>query len=181
MADKYITLDLTTGLLKQQEATTTGGSGQGGKIVALRSDGTIDSSMLPNIGSPSVSVVASENISAGYFVNIYYDGTNIRVRRAVATDSTAPAHGFILNSVTSNNNATIYLSSGLNTAYPRGSFTAADIGKRVFLSASSGGTITLTPPSATGNLVQLLGVIAGVDTTSNLLTIAFTYNPGVVV
>jgi hypothetical protein len=181
MADKYIALNTTTGLLQQVEATDTGGSGKGGKIVALRSDGTIDQSMLPNVGSPTVTVVAGQNLAAGDFVNIHYDGSNVRVRKANAVDATAPAHGFVLGSVNSGSNATVYVTTGLNTVVPRGSMTAADVGKRVYLSASTAGAITLTPPSTAGNVVQHLGVLVGVDTINNLATVAFVYTPPIVV
>lgn len=172
MPDKYIRLNTTTGLLEQQEATDVGGSGRGGRIVALRADGTLDATMIPNITAPTVEITANENLAAGDFVNVFYTGTERRVRKATAAGTTSPAHGFVLTSATSGSAASVYF-GGLNTAAPRGSVAVADVGKRVFLSATTAGAYTLTPPSTTGQVVQCLGIIAAVDTTNNLVTIAF--------
>lgn len=58
--------------------------------------------------------------------------------------------------------ATIYTDS-TNNVIPLGSFTTSDVGKRGFLSTSAGGLV-VTPPVASGNLVQPLGYISSVAT-----------------
>lgn len=172
MADFYLELDTTTGLLRRREATDVGGTGRGGRIVALRSDGTLDASMLPNSSAVVVNIVANEALNAGDFVNVFHNGTERRVRRANAVSTTAPAHGFVLASATAGSEVSVYF-SGLNSQAPRGSLTAADVGRRVFLSASTAGAYTLTPPNNVNNIVQQLGIIAAVDTTNNIISIVF--------
>lgn len=179
MADKYVRLDLTTGRLVQQEAATTGGSGQGGKIVALGVDGLIPGTMLGTVGAPTLEIVADTNLAAGDYVNLLYTSAQRRARKANAVDATTPAHGYVLETITAASTGLMY-TDGLNSQYPRGTFTTADIGKRVFLS-TTGGLITLTPPSTVGNLLQVLGTIVAVDTTANLLTIDTEVSDGYVV
>lgn len=179
MADKYIRLDLTTGRLTQQEATDTGGAGQGGKIVALGNDGLLSPTMFGSIGSPTIGVIADVNLAPGEFVNLFFTSGQRRARKANAVDATTPAHGYVLDTITATTSGVVYL-DGLNSQYPRGTMTTADIGKRAFLSTSAG-AITLTPPSTTGNLIQMVGVIVAVDTTSNLVSIDTELTDGYVV
>lgn len=180
MSDFYVELDLTTGMLRRRQATNTGGAGQGGRIVALRSDGTLDPAMVPNTQSVVVNIVANEALNAGDAVNVFYNGTERRVRKAIATGSSTQAHGFVLADASAGSSVPVYL-SGLNTAIPRGAVTASQVGQPVFLSASTGGAVTLTPPSSTNNLVQRLGFIVHVDTTNNVLHVLYDIQPPIVV
>lgn len=177
MADKYLELDGTTGRPKQKEATTTGGAGQAGKIPALGADGLIPPSMLGSVGVPSVSANAYENLTAGNYVNLFYTGGAINARKANATDTTLPAHGYILTGVSTGATVDVY-ADGFNSQVPQGSFTTADIGKRVFLSTTAG-AVTLTPPTTTtGRLVQCVGTIFGVA--GSLVTVDTEISDGIV-
>lgn len=71
MADKAI--QLVSGKLTQVEATVVStGVGEAGDLVALDSTGKLDVSVLPTGLGPSVKLIlASENIGAGKYVNIY--------------------------------------------------------------------------------------------------------------
>ncbi len=178
MADFYLELDTTTGLLRRREATDTGGTGRGGRIVALRSDGRIDPSMLPSNTIVVASIVANEALNAGDFVNVFYNGSERRVRRANASNANTPAHGFVLSNATTGSEVVVYF-TGLNSQASRGSLTTADIGKNVFLSASTAGLYTLTPPDTENNIIQQIGFIVDVNTTNN--TVSIVFNPQVAI
>ncbi len=171
MADKYVALDTTSGRFKQVDGTVaSSGSGQAGKIVALDSSGKLDPSVVPaGAGGDSVqSLTATEAINAGDWVNIYNNSGTPAIRKALATDTTRPAHGFLKASVGAGVAANVY-KGGDNDKIPLGSFGAADIGKMIFLSAATSGASTLTPPSGTGQLLQPVGKIVNID--SSFITV----------
>ena len=151
MADKYIKLD--SGRLKQQEAaTTSAGAGDSGKIVALNTSGKLDDTMMPaGVGDEVKSLTASEDLSAGNFVNIYDDGGTTKVRKADATTEGKEAYGFVLAGATSGSSASVYV-TGVNDQ-----LTGLTGGTRYYLDTTAGG-ITDTPPSGSNNVVQCLGV-----------------------
>jgi hypothetical protein len=180
-AEKYVKIDLTTGRLTQQQAVDVGGSGNAGKIVALNSAGFVDPTMLTDSGGggSTINVIADVNLSPGDWVNIFYTSSQRRARKATATDATIPAHAFVQDTISATSSGLAYLDT-INPYCVRGSLTTSDIGKRVFLS-TTGGSYTLTPPSTTGNLIQVLGVIVDVNTTSNLVQVDAEINDGYVV
>ena len=94
---------------------------------------------------------SSENLSAGDFVNLYNNTGVINARKADATTNGKTAHGFVLSNVTSPANATVYLESSQNN-----SVSGLTVGSDYYLSTTPG-VVTTTPPSASGNIVQLLG------------------------
>ena len=148
MADKYIYNNSGT-LTEKAAIISSAGAGDSGKIIALDAAGRIDNSMMPVvIGTDKGAVTASENLSAGDFVNIW-NSTGAKVRKADATTAGKRAHGFVLASVTSGNTATVYF-EGTNTAV-----TGQTPGE-VFLSTTAG-LSTATAPSASGNVVQRIG------------------------
>lgn len=163
MADKYLQLNTTTGRPTQVEATVvSAGAGNAGDVVALDSAGKLDTSVLPaGVGGATISATASEALAAGDLVNFHDVSGTKSVRKANATDATKPAHGFVIAAVSSSATATVY-TDGQNTKVALGSFVAADVGKKLFLSAGTAGGVTLTPPVSTGNLVQAVGEIVDV-------------------
>ncbi len=152
MADKYVQFDPAIGLDKQVEFTTSSaGVGDAGKGTALGTDGKFHVSMMPSgIGADTKNIPASENLSAGDFVNVWNDGGTVKVRKADASTSGKLANGFVLEAVTSGNDATVYF-NGDNTA------VTSVTGGRVFLSASIAGGFVSTAPSIAGNVVQDIG------------------------
>ena len=144
-------LSLVNGIWQQLTAiNTSAGAGDADKIIATDSSGKIDNSFMPvGIGPDTVTIQASENLAAGDFINIHND-TGPRVRKADATN-TRPASGFVLASVTSGQNATVYL-SGRNTG-----LTSLTPGTRYYLSDSAAGGATATAPADSGEIVQYLG------------------------
>ena len=154
---KVLVLDPTTSLASQLTPnTTSAGSADAGKIIALNSSGQVDSTMLPpSSGMPSLSVPTSENLAAGAMVNLFNSSGTLNARNANATDATKPAHGFTLTAVTSPANATVWFHGSLNNAV-----SGLTLGSPVFLSAATSGAVTATAPSAAGNLVQRVGNVA---------------------
>ena len=130
--------------------TTSAGAGDAGKLPALDATGKLDTSFMPvGIAADTATVEASEDLAAGDFVNIY-DNTGALCRKADATTAGKEAHGFVLEAVTSGNNATIYF-EGSNTQ------VTGQTPGRVFLSATAG-LATATAPSGSGNVVQRIGI-----------------------
>jgi hypothetical protein len=152
MANKYVAL--VSGKLKEVAAlVTSAGAGDANKIVALDGNGRLDSSVMPvGYGSETKTIAASENLAAGDFVNIHVS-SGLKVRKADASGGAAKkAHGYVLASVTSGQNATVYYGNINNSV---SGFTAGD---ELYLSASVPGAATTTVPSTAGHIVQRLGV-----------------------
>jgi len=148
-AKKFLRLvnNLVTEVLGIQ---TSAGAANAGDIVALDDSGRIDNSMMPvGIGADTAVIAASEALAAGDWVNVW-NSTGAKVRKADATTSGKETHGFVLAAVTSGANATVYF-EGTNTQV-----TAQSPGP-VFLQTTAG-TGGATAPSASGNVVQRLGV-----------------------
>lgn len=162
MAETYLDMDTTTGRFKRKSASSVStGSSDAGKIVALGSDGKIDASMISSTsGGGGDSITATEALTEGDVVNLY-NSSGRKARKALATDETKPGHAFVLASVAQNAAATVF-ATGTNTKVSLTGFTTADIGKPVYLSASTAGGLTKTPPSSGGNLVQRVGFVKDV-------------------
>lgn len=151
MANKYIGLDGGGGLTEVEATTTSSGSGDSGKIPALNGAGQIDLTMMPTgIGPDTKVIVASESLANGDWVNVHDVGGAFRARKADATTTGKEAHGFVLAVVNSGSDATVY-TAGVNTG------VSAQTPGPVFLSTTAGRG-TATAPSATGNVVQRIGV-----------------------
>lgn len=142
-------IQLVNGELAENTATqSSAGVGDAGKIPALGSDGRLDTTMMPvGIGAETILVNASEALSAGDFVNIY-NATGKKCRKADNSNGRR-AHGFVLSSVSSGADATVYL-DGNNTAV-----SAKTPGAIQFLGTA--GSSTETPPSGTGIISQQIG------------------------
>lgn len=130
-------------------AATTGAS----KVVMTDGTGHIDSSILPTgIGADTASIVTSEAVSAGDFVNIWDSSGTPKVRKADATAEGKEAHGFVLAAASLGASATVYF-EGRNTQV-----TSRTNGAMQYLSATTPGAVTETAPSTAGNVVQALGI-----------------------
>lgn len=153
MADKYLKWDSSGKQNKEVEFTTSSaGAGDSGKGVGLNAEGNIDETMLPTGVGPDVkSINASENLSAGDFVNVWDDVGTTKIRKADASSSKR-AHGFVLDAVTSGSSGSVYF-DGINDQ-----LTGLTGGSMYYLSDTTAGGNLDTPPSDTGDLVQELGV-----------------------
>lgn len=157
------------GKMKEVAAVqSSAGAGDAGKIPALDSTGLLDLTMMPTgVAAEVFTAVTSENLTAGDFVNWYSNSGTLTVRKADATTNAKPANGFVLANVTSPASATVYLISNRNTA-----LSGLTVGQDYWL-ATTAGQITATAPSASGNIVQLLGT--AISTTVLPFTKSDTY------
>jgi hypothetical protein len=145
---------------------TSAGAADAGKLPALNASGKLDSSVMPTgIGADTQVIVASEALAAGNFVNVY-DSTGPKVRKADATTNGKIAHGFVLSAVANGANATVYF-EGTNDQ------VTGQVAGDVFL-ATTAGAATATAPSASGNVVQPIGVAVSAT------AINFQYNRPIV-
>ena len=129
---------------------TSAGAGNAGDLVSLDDSGRIDNSMMPvGIGADTSTISASETLAAGNWVNVWND-SGAKVRKADATTAGKEAHGFVLAAVTSGNPATVYF-EGTNTQ------VSGQTPGPVFLQTTAG-VGGPTVPSASGNVVQQIGV-----------------------
>lgn len=157
MADKYLFIDTTTGLLTEREGTVvSAGAGNAGDVVALDAAGKIDPTLMPvGIGADTQSITTSEALAAGDLVNIY-NSTGAKARKADATSAGKRAHGFVIASAGSGAAATVYFEG---TIPGLSGLTPGD----VFLSTTPG-QASATPPTGTGNIVQRVGVATSAST-----------------
>jgi hypothetical protein len=156
MADKYQTL--VNGRETMQEATvTSSGAGSAGEILALDSTGRIDVSVLPaGVGPDVSSVLASEALNSGDYVNIFNNAGTPNVRKADATND-RPAHGFVRESFTSGQDALIYFEG------PNDDKSGLTPGARYYLGAAGG--VVSTPPTSPSSVIhQYLGIAVNATT-----------------
>jgi hypothetical protein len=156
MPDKFLQHDAAGGF-REVEAAAAGGAGQANKIPALDPSGRLAASMMPTgIGAETSSIEAFGTLAAGDFVNVFNDAGVAKVRKADASSNVAPANGFVLEAVTTGNQATVYW-GGLNNA------VSGLTPGRQFLSTTPGAS-TDTAPATAGNIVQRIGF--AVDSTT---------------
>ena len=140
----------SAGGFTEAEAAQTGGGGNANKVAALDSSGRLDPTMMPTgVGAETVVIEAAGNLAAGDLVNVYEAAGVARVRKADASAAATFANGFVIDAVTSGDNATVYLGG------VQGGLTGLTVGK-AFL-ATTPGTSTPIPPSSAGNIVQCIG------------------------
>lgn len=156
-------LQLVNNLVTEVAAiVTSSGSGDAGKVPALGSDGRLDESVMPvGIGADTKQIEATENLAAGDLVNVY-NSSGEKCRKADASTASAAkiAHGFVLDNVTSGNDATVYF-EGQNTA-----LTGLTPGATYVLShMTPGGVLPLASGTTTaGHSLQVVGVASAADT-----------------
>jgi len=167
---KFITLDNGRHKLRDIESVSeTTGASDGSKLIKTDTNGKIHLSLLPiGVGADNLVVIAYEDLIAGNFVNLFSDEGVTSVRKADASVSGKEANGFTLTAVSTGANATIYFEGSNNQ------MSGLTIGSRCYLSAVSAGAVVTTPPAASGNVVQYLGVAV------NATTIAFEATDGVI-
>lgn len=148
--EKFIKHNAAGGF-SETEAVQTGGAPSADRIPSLNAAGRLDETMMPTgIGADTAVLPASGALAAGDFVNIFDNGGTPSVRKADASSQSTVAHGFVIDAFADGANATVYF-EGTNTA--ASGLTAG----RVFLSTTAG-LATNTAPTASGEVVQVLGV-----------------------
>lgn len=132
--------------------TTSAGAGDAGKLAALDGAGRLDASFMPvGIGADTATIIASEILTAGDFVNVWNNASVANVRKADASTAGKESHGFVLVGVAASAFATVYF-EGTNTQQ-----TGLTAGTQ-FLSSTVAGKATTVVPSGTGKVIQSLGI-----------------------
>lgn len=151
--DKFITMAANGIRTLAQAITTSAGVANANQIVSTGANGKLDASLMPSgLGSATETMLASEALSAGDFVNIYDNAGTRNVRKADASSVSKFANGYVLAAVISGANATVIL-QGTNT-----SVSGLTTGTRYYLSATTPGAYTATVPTTANSIVQLLGL-----------------------
>lgn len=129
-----------------------GGAGDANKIPALDAAGKLHISFMPTGVTAETTVAeASEDLAAGDFVNFHDVGGVIKIRKADASSNAKAADGFVTAVFLTGATATAYGLSNTNSAV-----SGLTVGADYWLSTTPGG-VTVTAPSATGQIVQRLG------------------------
>lgn len=149
MANNGKFINLENGKLKQNDAVNIStGASDVDKIVKLDSTGRLSETMMPvGIAADVKVLVASEDLTAGQYVNIWNNGGTETVRLADATNG-RDAHGFVKAAHLNASNATVYF-EGAND-----DLAGLTPGARYYLDTAGAATST---PRTTG-LHQFLGV-----------------------
>lgn len=122
------------------------------KLAKLDASGRLDLTVMPvGIGSDTAPITASEALAAGDFINIWNNGGTANVRKADASTSGKEANGFVLSAVANGGSATVHFEGDNNQV------TGLTPGAQ-YLSATTPGKATATPPSGSGQVVQPIGV-----------------------
>jgi len=152
MAKKYLKYG-TSGDPQTQEATVvSAGAGNAGDILALDASGKIDMTVLPTgVGAEVATLVATEALQAGDYVNIWDDAGTPKVRLADNSNGRR-AHGFVKAAVSISSNATVYF-EGDND-----SLSSLTPGLDVFLDTAGNVVQSAPAESSVGTIVQRLGV-----------------------
>ena len=150
MADKLLTLG-TLGIEELAPIAQSTGVSDAGKAIVLDTAGKLDTSLMPvGIGADVKVCAASENLVIGP-VNLFDDAGTIKARKADASlGFTKRADGFVKESVTSGQNATVYFEGTL------AGLTGLTVGAMYYLSATAG-LVTPTIPVTAGHIFQELG------------------------
>lgn len=142
------------GKTKQIIATVvSAGAADAGKVVALDDSGRLDQSLLPTgVGANTVSVVASEAIGAGKFVDLWLDAGVLKTRLADNSNQ-RPAWGYVKTAVALAGTATVYRLNTVNSA-----LSGLVAGSDYWLGTAGGVTDTpLDPDASSGLMDQYLG------------------------
>jgi len=151
MSDKIL-LNVNGEIVSKSVLTVSGGSSDAGKTIGTDLNGKIDMSLMPSgIGADTTTLLASESLNIGDFVNIWDDAGTIKVRKADNSDSTKVANGFVKVAVASGSNAVIYTEGDNDT------LTGLAVGTRYFLGVT--GSYTSTVPTILGSIIQSLGTV----------------------
>lgn len=151
---KFLNIDSTTGLPKQEQAiNSSAGAGDADKIVRLGAGGKLDATLMPvGIGSEARTLVASEALSAGDLVNFHNNAGTTNMRKADGSAAGKPADGYVLAAVVALASGTVFPEEGVVSGLS--GFTP---GVDVFLSVATPGLITATVPTGAGKVAQSVG------------------------
>ena len=123
-------------------------------IAAMDATGRLASNMMPvGIGAETTSVIASETLTAGDFVNIHINANVCNMRKADGNTTGKEANGFVIAGVTSGLPGDMYALGG----GPNNQLSGMTIGAKQYLSDTTPGSVTESVPVGAGKTLQLLG------------------------
>lgn len=145
------------------------GAGDARKLIESNDQGVIDPTWLPpGIGADTFSIVTSEGLSAGNWVNVYKNGAASNVRRS--DDSVGKeTNGYVLAASASGATANVYMLKGTNNQV-----TGMVPGDIVYTSSTPGVASSTPPVAANGKILQPIG--RAITATS----VAFSYTEPIV-
>lgn len=136
------------GVLTEEATVATGGAPSANKVPQLDATGKLDATMMPpGIAAETQSIITSEALVAGNYVNIYNNAGTPTCRKADASNG-RPANGFVLAAFGSAIQATVYL-EGTNNA------VTGQVAGPIFLGTAGAGSATA--PSTSGYYSQKIG------------------------
>lgn len=158
MANDGKYLNLSGGSYTLENAiNASAGVADAGKIFKLDATGRVDPSAMPvGVGSETLVRIGSEALAAGNLINFHNNAGTINVRKADATATGKPANGFVLAATGAAANAVVYPEEAVITG-----LAGLTIGAIYFLATVAGG-LTTVAPSASGNVVQEVGIALSV-------------------
>lgn len=149
--DKFISINSDGDLQEEQAINVSAGAGDADKIVRTNSDGKIDETLIP--GSETITLTASEALTAGDWVNVWNDAGVAKMRKADASNGMShEAHGFVLSTIAMGATGKFY-GEGINTQV-----SGLTAGETYFLSGATPGAEVSTPVTTSGYILQKLGV-----------------------
>lgn len=132
--------------------TTSAGAADGLKVFQTDASGKIDVTFMPNgVAADVVSIIASEAIGAGDFVNVYSNAGVANVRKAIASSNTFEAHAYVIASVAAGGTASVYYDD--NNTFQSGMTPGLQ-----FLSDVTAGKTASIAPTTAGTIAQIVGV-----------------------
>lgn len=151
-------LDRESGRFKRRQAINeSAGSGDANKLVGTNAAGEVDISFMPSgFGAETVSMVASESLAEGDFVNPWNDTGTLKARKADNSND-RPARGVVVAAFSSSATAVVYVGQKLVTGY-----TGLTPGGECWIGTA--GRATQTPPSGDGVLSQSIGFAVNATT-----------------
>jgi hypothetical protein len=143
---------LTDSVMSRPPTATSAGAADAAKLVALDGTGKIAVAMMPvEFGEDVRAMMASEDLLAGDFVNVWNDAGVAKIRKADATAAGKAADGFIIVPCLTGASVSVYF-EGTNAQC-----SGLTPGQMHFLSATQPGKPTTVVPTGSGQVVQCLG------------------------
>lgn len=136
------------GKIRQITATiVSAGAADANKIVATGADGRLDLTVMPTgIGPATQSVIASEALGAGKWVNLWADAGTLKARLADNSNG-RPAHGFVTSAVAAAAAALVYPLDSPNTA-----LSGMTVGSEYWLGTAGGQIDVPLDPTSDANI-----------------------------
>ena len=149
---KFLKYDPSTGLPTQEAfMASSAGAGDAGKGVCLDTAGKIAENMMPAGVSADTKVMkaGTAGVTANDVVYAHLVTAVLTADKADATDSTKRAQGYVKDTVNPGDDVTVYFDGTLPG-------TGLTPGARYYATLTPG-TISASPPTAAGNMVQCVG------------------------